>query len=104
MDMYGLRSVVLKALAHRDRLRIFDLLSSVGEKCVCDIAEFLEISQPMTSKHVAILRDAGLLDSRKEGSLVFYRVSTPCLVEFFKCLDRSIAHSIESRQNILEKS
>ena len=104
VDLYKMRAVVLKALAHPDRLRVFDLLSGQGERCVCDIAEALEISQPMTSKHVAMLRDAGLLDSRKEGALVFYRVSTPCLVEFFKCLDRSISHSIKSRQGILEET
>ena len=99
-----MRAVVLKALAHPDRLRVFDLLSSQGERCVCSIAELLEISQPMTSKHVAMLRDAGLLDSRKEGSLVFYRVSTPCLVEFFKCLDNSIAHTIKSKQGALDEN
>lgn len=102
MDLYKLRAVVLKSLAHSDRLRVFDLLSSQGEKCVCDIADTLQISQPMTSKHVAMLRDAGLLESRKEGALVYYRVSTPCLAEFFKCLDRSISHSIKSRQGVLE--
>jgi ArsR family transcriptional regulator len=58
----------------------------------------------MTSKHVALLRDAGLLDSRKEGSLVYYQVATPCLAEFFLCLDRSITHTLERRQQGLERS
>ncbi len=103
MDMFELRASVLKALAHPARLRIFDLLHLDGEKCVCDIAEQLQISQPMTSKHVAILRQAGLLSSRKDGALVFYRVSTPCIYELFHCLDRSISQVMQDRRDILER-
>lgn len=103
MDIYKIRAEVIKALAHPTRLRIVDFLLSNGEACVCDIAAFVQASQPMVSKHMAQMRDAGVLESRKEGSMVFYKVSTPCIQDFFKCLDTSIEKSLENRRAALEK-
>jgi len=103
MDIYRLRAEVIKALAHPTRLRIVDYLLSEGEQCVCDIGSFVNASQPMVSKHMAQMRDAGVLESRKEGSMVFYRVSTPCLQSFFRCLDTTIERSLENRKAALEK-
>ena len=103
MDIYKIRAEVIKALAHPTRLRIVDFLMNNGETCVCDIATFVKASQPMVSKHVAQMRDAGVLESRKEGSMVFYRVSTPCIQNFFKCLDTTIEQSLENRRAALEK-
>lgn len=102
MDIYKLRAEVIKALAHPTRLRIVDHLLSEGEKCVCEIAAHVQASQPMVSKHVAQMREAGLLESRKEGSLVFYRVSTPCIQSFFRCLDSSIEQSLARRKAALD--
>lgn len=102
MDIYRMRAGVLKALAHPDRLRIYDLLSKEGEYCVCELAERLDIKQPMTSKHVALMRDAGLLQSRREGSMVYYFVTAVCLMDIFSCLDRSISGVIKRQQDAFE--
>lgn len=103
MDIYKLRADVIKSLAHATRLRIVDFLISNGETCVCDIAAFVQASQPMVSKHMAQMREAGVLESRKEGSMVFYKVSAPCLQNFFNCLDTSIEKSLENRRAAMEK-
>ncbi len=65
---------VFKALADRTRLRIIGLLTS-GEICVCNIHESLGLPQPTVSRHLAYLRHAGLVASRKNGLWVHYRLA-----------------------------
>lgn len=65
---------VFKALADQTRLRIVGLLLS-GEICVCDIHESLALPQPTVSRHLAYLRNAGLVVGRKDGLWVHYRLA-----------------------------
>ena len=65
---------VLRALADPTRLRIVALLAG-GEVCVCHIHEALGIPQPKASRHLAYLRRAGLVDGRKDGLWVHYRLA-----------------------------
>lgn len=65
---------VFKGLADRTRLRILGLLAA-GEVCVCDIHESLGLPQPTTSRHLAYLRRAGLVTTRKDGLWVHYRLA-----------------------------
>ena len=67
---------VFRALADPTRLRIVGLLAG-GEICVCHLHETLRIPQPKTSRHLAYLRRAGLVDARKEGLWVHYRLAQP---------------------------
>jgi len=61
----------LKAINDVNRLKILCLLFK-GEKCVCDIEEELEISQPLASHHLGVLREAGLVEARKEATWSYY--------------------------------
>jgi ArsR family transcriptional regulator len=65
---------VFKALADSTRLRILGLLLT-GEVCVCHIHESLRISQPKASRHLAYLRKAGLVDARRDGLWMHYRIA-----------------------------
>jgi len=65
---------LFQALADPTRLRILGLLLT-GEVCVCDIHESLRIPQPKASRHLAYLRRAGLVDGRREGLWVHYRLA-----------------------------
>ena len=65
---------LFKALADRTRLRILGLLLG-GEVCVCDIHQSLKIPQPRASRHLAYLRRAGLVEARKKGLWVHYRLA-----------------------------
>jgi ArsR family transcriptional regulator len=67
---------VCKALADPTRLRILGLLLG-GEVCVCHIHESLRIPQPRASRHLAYLRRAGLVETRKDGQWVHYRLASP---------------------------
>ena len=65
---------LFKALADTTRLRILGLLLA-GEVCVCDIYESLRIPQPKASRHLAYLRRSGLVNTRREGLWVHYRLA-----------------------------
>jgi ArsR family transcriptional regulator len=67
-------SRLFKALGDETRLRVVALLSH-GELCVCHVEEALGVSQPKVSRHLAILRAAGLVDHRRDGSWVYYRLA-----------------------------
>jgi ArsR family transcriptional regulator, arsenate/arsenite/antimonite-responsive transcriptional repressor len=62
---------VLKVLADPTRLRILNILSQ-SEACVCELQSVLEVSQPFISRHLASLRNAGLVRDRREGARVYY--------------------------------
>src|SRR5207344_1702227 len=66
---------LFKALADETRLRILGLLLT-GEVCVCHIHESLRIPQPKASRHLAYLRKAGLVEARREGLWMHYRLAT----------------------------
>src|ERR671925_1517660 len=68
--------MLFKALADETRLRILGLLLT-GEVCVCHIHESLKIPQPKASRHLAYLRRAGLVETRREGLWVHYRFANP---------------------------
>jgi ArsR family transcriptional regulator, arsenate/arsenite/antimonite-responsive transcriptional repressor len=67
-------SRLFKALGDETRLRIVALLAH-GELCVCHLEEALRISQPKVSRHLAILRAAGIVEPRRDGSWVYYRLA-----------------------------
>lgn len=67
-------TILFKALGDETRLRIVALLSH-GELCVCHLVEALRVSQPKVSRHLAILRAAGVVDHRREGTWVHYRLA-----------------------------
>ncbi|MCP5443603.1 MAG: metalloregulator ArsR/SmtB family transcription factor [Chromatiaceae bacterium] len=63
-----------RATAHSTRLRILMLLADQSERCVCDITAALELPQPKISRHLAILRETGILVDRRAGQWIHYRV------------------------------
>jgi DNA-binding transcriptional ArsR family regulator len=67
---------ILKALGQPTRLQILELLKE-GERCVCEIFPAINQEQANVSKHLSILRQAGILESRKDGLRILYRIKTP---------------------------
>jgi len=76
---------VFKALAHPGRLLMLDELSR-GERCVCELAALVGSEMPTVSRHLSQLRNAGIVDDEKRGAQVFYRLVTPCVMNFFQCV------------------
>ena len=65
---------ILRALADGTRLRVINLLLVEKELCVCELTEALQMVQPKVSRHLAILREAGLVLDRREGLWIHYRI------------------------------
>ena len=82
---YKAQARVLKALAHPSRLFVVEELSR-GERCVCELAELVGAEMPTVSRHLALLREAGIVEDEKRGVQVFYRLKTPCVMNFFRCV------------------
>ncbi len=83
---FARRARVVKALAHASRLLMVDELSR-GERCVCELRELVGADLSTVSKHLAVLRNAGLVEDEKRGKQVFYRLRTPCIVKFLDCVE-----------------
>ncbi len=80
------RAEVMKALAHPSRLMMVEELSR-GERCVCHLRELVGDDVSTVSKHLRVLKEAGLVQDDKRGKQVFYRLRLPCVLNFFHCLD-----------------
>jgi ArsR family transcriptional regulator len=65
-------STKLKALGHPVRLGIALRLAEEGGTCACDFAEIFEVSQPTVSQHLKVLREAGLVQTRRDGTQIYY--------------------------------
>jgi ArsR family transcriptional regulator len=81
-------AATLKALSDPVRLRLLSVVASHdgGEACVCDLSAGIELSQPTISHHLKVLRDAGLLDSERRASWVYYRVNRTVLQQLSQVL------------------
>lgn len=77
---------VFKALGSPARLALVRTLQR-GEHCVCDLVEAVGLGWSTTSKHLEVLRDAGVVGSEKRGQQVFYHLKLACVGDFIACLD-----------------
>lgn len=75
-----------KAISDPTRLAMLACLARVGEVCVTDLVESFELSQPTISHHLRLLREAGLLETKRRGTLAFYRVPARALEELHSAL------------------
>lgn len=76
---------IFKALADETRLGIIEFLKD-GEKCVCEIVPMTGKSQPAVSQHLRVLTEAGILESRKEGTSVYYRIGDERIIKVVEIL------------------
>ena len=89
---------VLKALSDPVRLRLLSVVASHagGEACVCDLSAGIQVSQPTISHHLKVLKTAGLLESERRGSWVYYKVVPQVLQQLSQLLgpDKSVLGSL----------
>jgi ArsR family transcriptional regulator len=83
-DIFRRQARVLKALANESRLKIVDRLSR-GECSAGTLTELVGSDQSTVSKHLAVLRSHGIVDDRREGNVVYYKLLLPCVTNFFGC-------------------
>ncbi|MCL1094047.1 ArsR/SmtB family transcription factor [Shewanella kaireitica] len=80
------RAAVLKALAHPTRLWLLEQLQQ-QEHCVCDLTDGVNADISTVSKHLSLLKQAGIISSRRDGKQIYYRLETPCLLNMLSCVE-----------------
>jgi len=98
--LFEKQAEIAKAIAHPLRIAIVDFLKD-GEQCVCDIAEFVGSERSNVSRHLSVMVKAGLLDWRKEGLKVIYKLKCPCIIDFFECVINVLKEQAEENQQLL---
>jgi len=78
------RARIMKALSSPVRLMIVDELSR-GERCLCELPPLFPMNKSTLSRHVAALRNVGIVSERREGVRCFLRLETPCILKMFDC-------------------
>ena len=75
-----------KALGHPTRLWIVEQLSDGAEHCVCEFVKAVGDKFPTISRHLSVLKDAGVVSEDKRGKQVYYRLACPCIAQMLNCL------------------
>jgi len=73
-----------KALAHPARLSIVHALAD-GPVCACELAEIAKSTNSTTSRHLTVLRHAGIISKSRRGQQIFYKLERPCILEIMTC-------------------
>lgn len=98
---YEARATVIKAMAHATRLFIVEELAR-GERCVQEITEMVGADVSTVSKHLSVLKNAGIVQDQKRGAQVFYSLVVPCVVNFFTCVESVLRARAEDRAAMVE--
>jgi len=86
---YEGRARVIKSLAHPSRLLIVDRLAEHAY-CVNELTELIGSDMSTVSKHLSVLKAAGVVQDERRGSSIYYSLRIPCILNFFKCADAVI--------------
>jgi DNA-binding transcriptional ArsR family regulator len=95
-------SNIFKAMAHPTRIQIIKLLQN-GELCVCEILPSLESEQSNTSQHLTVMKNQGIVESRKDGSKVIYSIKNAEVFEMINLAERIILSQLEETKALLSK-
>ena len=79
------QSEIFKALGHPTRLKMVYALSE-GDLCVCDLQKLIGDSLPTVSRHLSVLKQAGIVDSHKDGLRIIYSLNFPCITTLLNCM------------------
>lgn len=99
--LFERQAEIVKAVGHPVRIAVVDFLRD-GEQCVCDIAEYVGSERSNVSRHLSVMVQAGVLESRKEGLKVMYKLKTPCILKFFECVTGVLKEQIKDSQQLLK--
>ncbi len=99
--LFEKQAEIAKAIAHPLRIAIIDFLKD-GEQCVCDIAEYIGSERSNVSRHLSVMVKAGVLEYRKEGLKVIYRLKCPCILDFFSCMRRVLKQQVKENEKLLK--
>jgi ArsR family transcriptional regulator len=95
------RAKIIKAMAHPSRLFIIEELSK-HECCVNELTEMIGADASTVSKHLSVLKNAGLVVDEKRGNSIFYNLRCPCIMDFMGCLEDVLSSNAKQHNEILK--
>jgi DNA-binding transcriptional ArsR family regulator len=95
------RAKIIKAMAHPTRLFIIEELAN-GQRCVSELTEMIGADVSTVSKHLSVLSNAGIVRHEKRGNQVFYHLQTPCILNFFGCVEAVIESTAEEKAALMK--
>ncbi len=98
---YEVRAKIIKAMAHPSRLFIIEELNK-GEQCVNDLTAMIGADASSVSKHLSVLKNAGLVMMEKRGNAIFYRLRVPCIMQFIGCVEDVLSANAKEHARILK--
>ena len=97
-----IRAKIMKAMAHPVRLMIVDFLKK-REHSFSEIFDLFQLDKSTISKHLLVLKEAGIISSRKDGLEMYYKLDVPCVTDFFTCATAVIESNVKKQQVCLCK-
>lgn len=97
-----IRAKIIKAMAHPVRLMVIEFLKE-GERPFSEIFDLFQLDKSTVSKHLLVLKEAGIVSSRKEGADMIYMLEVPCVMDFFSCVTAVIDSNVKKQQICLCK-
>ncbi len=97
------KAKVLKALAHPTRLWMVEKLAD-GERCVCEFVDAVDVDFSTISRHLSVLRQAGIVMHDKRGKQVYYSLKVPCVINFMGCVEAVIKAQADDHAALVECS
>ena len=98
--LFTAKAKVLKALAHPTRLWIAEQLAD-GEKCVCEFVDQIDADFSTISKHLSVLKQAGIVADDKRGKQVFYSLKVPCVLNFMSCVEAVLKNNASDQAALI---
>ena len=102
-DRNNARAKILKALAHPTRIFIVEKLNEKSF-CVCELTGMIGSDTSTVSKHLSVLKNAGIVKDRKEGTSIYYSLKCDCIMKFIGCIESVIKQNFENEYSFLYKS
>ncbi len=96
MIRFKAQAEIMKALSHPTRLFIIHQLAQ-GEKCVSELTEMVGADTSTVSKHLSIMKNAGIIDYEKRGTNIYYFLKMKCVLNFFACVNEVLKKKVESQ-------
>ncbi len=96
---YEARARIMKAMAHPTRLFIIEELSR-GERCVAELTGMVDADISTVSKHLSVLKQAGLVIDEKRGTSIYYHLRIPCVMDFMGCVEAVLEANAKDHVNI----
>jgi ArsR family transcriptional regulator len=97
-----IRAKIIKAMSHPVRLMMIEFLKP-GECSFSDIFDLFQLDKSTVSKHLLVLKEAGIVSSRKSGADMIYKLEVPCVTDFFGCVTAVINSNVKKQQICLCK-